>query len=124
MRIVVTLATIIGAISVGHAQAQYGQRGCVPNFYGRPICPPAQQSGQGGCLTDSFGQTLCSPPGGGIVINEGGQAACGVGACGPNGIGQFVCSARPGGYVTRDFGRVLCTGGCELASISRCQRPQ
>lgn len=81
--------------------------------------------GRGNCVLDKNGNVACSRYlFGDAVLNKQGDTVCGKGKCVlSTKFDNFYCSAiEAGGAAVDRFGAVKCYGGCELASVSMCER--
>lgn len=67
----------------------------------------------------------CGRPSGGILLDQNGDARCGVGYCTYDNKNNVVCSTIEGGGAGRDVkGEVACDGGCAPASGTMCSMPK
>ena len=90
---------------------------CIRNQYGEVVC------GAGQCAKDQYGKIFCAQAGGGAMRGKYGKVMCGTGYCAKNRDSEVWCSRKPGGDAATDsYGEVKCLGGCELATMERCEK--
>lgn len=94
---------------------------CFRDAYGNLACP----SGPGQCVTTRTGEVRCAQPGGGIALDQYGDARCGVGQCVIDRRGVVQCSSSSGGGAGYDAsGAAICDAGCRPGSGTLCSLPQ
>lgn len=101
--------------------AQTSFAACWRDVSGRMICPGANVQ----CVNTRTGELRCGRPNGGILLDNNGDARCGVGYCTYDNKNNVVCSTVEGGGAIRSLkGDTACDGSCTPASGTMCSMPR